>query len=125
MKSSSRFASMAKEATTLCEIMNGKTKIDTDDLLGKEITVTAFDFIELKDKSGELNEFAVICFKEDPEAFFFAGTVLTKICKAWAKEFDGSAEEASAELASDGGVVIKMTAGKTKNGRRITNVEIL
>lgn len=122
---SSRFAAMAKEATTLCEIMQGKTKIDTDELLGKEITITAFDFIELKDKSGELKKFAVCCFEEDPEAFFFGGTVLTKICEAWAKEFDGDAAAASEALADDGGCVIKMTAGKTKNGRRITNVDII
>ena len=125
MKSSSRFASIAKEATTLCEIMQGKTKVDTDELLDQEITITAFDFIELKDKSGEMKKFAVICYAEDPEAFFFAGTVLTKICEAWAKEFEGSAEDASAAIAEDGGVVIKMTKGKTKNGRSITNVEVL
>lgn len=125
MKTSSRFAAIAKEATTLCEIMQGKTKVDTDELLGEEITITAFDFIDMKDKSGEEKTFAVICYKEDPGAFFFAGTVLTKICKAWAKEFDDSAEDASAAIAEDGGAVIKMSKGKTKNGRQITNVEVL
>lgn len=126
VKSSARFAAMAKEATTLCELMQGKTKVDTEELLDKEITITGFDFIELKDgKTDELKRFAVCTFAEDEGAFFFGGTVLTKICDRWAKDFDGDAEAASEALAEEGGCVIKMTEGKTKNGRHITNVDII
>lgn len=126
IKGSARFAAMAKEATTLCELMQGRTKVDTDELLDKEITITGFDFIELKDgKTEELKRFAVCVYAEDEGAFFFGGTVLTKICTRWADAYDGDAEAASEALAADGGCVIKMTEGKTKNGRHITNVDIL
>lgn len=123
-KNSGRFAAIAKEATSLSEIMKGKQKVDVDELYGEEITITGFDFLTMTDKSGEQKEFAVCTYEEDPKAFFFAGTVLTKICKAWVSDF-GSPEEASEALAADGGVVIKMDKGKTKNGNKITTVEIL
>lgn len=123
-KNSGRFAAIAKEATSLSEIMKGKNKVDVDELYGEEITITGFDFLTMTDKSGEQKEFAVCTYAEDPKAFFFAGTVLTKICKAWVSDF-GSPEEASEALDADGGVVIKMDKGKTKNGNKITTVEIL
>ena len=123
-KNAGRFAAIAKEATSLSEIMKGKNKVDVDELYDEEITITGFDFLTMTDKSGEQKEFAVCTYAEDPEAFFFAGTVLTKICKAWVSDF-GSAEEASEALAAEGGVSIKMGKGKTKNGNKITTVEIL
>ena len=39
IKGSARFKAMAKEATTLCELMQGRTKVDTDELLDKEIVL--------------------------------------------------------------------------------------
>ena len=123
-KSTGKFAAIAKEATSLSPIMRGKTKKDTDELLNEEITITGFDFLTMTDKSGESKEFVVCVYEEDPECFFFGGTVLTKIAKAWVADYE-SPEEASEALAADGGCVIKMTSGKTKNGNRITNVEII
>ena len=37
-----KFAAIAKEATSLSEIMKGKTKVDVDELYGEEITITGF-----------------------------------------------------------------------------------
>lgn len=119
-----RFAAIAKEATSLSEIMKGKTKVDADELYNQEITITGFDFMTGTDSSGEQKDFAICTYAEDPDAFFFAGTVLTKICKAWAADFDSPAE-ASEALQNDGGVVIKMSKGKTKSGNKVTLVEIV
>lgn len=118
------FAAIAKEATSLSEIMKGKTKVDVDELYDEEITITGFDFLTATDKSGETKEFAVCTYAEDENSFFFGGIVLTKICKAWVADYDNAAE-ASEALKAEGGVVIKMTKGKTKNGNRITNVDII
>ena len=119
-----RFAALAKEATSLSEIMKGRTKVDVDELYDEEITITGFDLMTMTDKSGEQKEFAVCTYAEDEGAFFFGGTVLTKICKSWLSDFDNP-EEASEALKAEGGCVIKMTKGKTKNGNKITNVEII
>ena len=123
-KNAGRFAALAKEATSLSEIMKGRTKKDVDELYGEEITIDGFDFITMTDKSGESKEFAVCTYMEEPECFFFAGTVLTKICKRWEVDSD-SLEAANEDLKAEGGVVIKMDKGKTKNGNKITTVEIL
>lgn len=123
-KSIGRFAAIAKEATSLSEIMKGKTKKDVDELIGEEITITGFDFLTATDKSGEAKEYVVCTYEEEPDCFFFGGTVLTKIAKAWVADF-GSPEEASEALAAEGGCTIKMSMGKTKNGNRIVNVDII
>lgn len=119
-----RFAALAKEATVLSELMKNRTKVDVDDLYDEEITIVGFDFLTATDNSNETKDFAVCIYAEDPNAFFFGGTVLTKICKAWVKDYE-TPEEASEALAAEGGVTIKMTRGKTKNGNRITNVDII
>lgn len=123
-KNTGKFAQIAKEATSLSEIMKGKTKIDVDELYGEEITITGFDLMTGTDKSGESKEFAVCTYAENPDVFFFAGTVLTKICKAWLADYD-TPQECSEALAESGGVVIVMSKGKTKNGNKITNVDII
>ena len=123
-KNAGKFATIAIEATSLSEIMKDKTKVDVDELYDEEITITGFDFLTSTDKSGETKEFAVCTYAEDPGAFFFGGTIITKICKAWMADYD-SPEECSQALAEDGGVVIKMSKGKTKNGNKITNVDIM
>ena len=123
-QNSGKFAALAKEATSLSEILKGRTKIDVDELYGEEITITGFDIMTMTDKTKETKEYAVCTYAEDEGAFFFGGTVLTKICKSWLADYE-SCEEASEALKAEGGVVIKMSKGKTKNGNNITNVEIL
>lgn len=123
-KNAGKFAALAKEATTLSEIMKGRTKVDVDELYGQEITITGFDFLSSTDNSGETKDFAVCTYKEDEGAFFYGGTILTKICKNWMQDYDSPAE-ASEALAEEGGVVIVMTKGKTKKGNTITNVDII
>lgn len=123
-KTINKFAQIAKEATLLSPIMQGRTKKDVDELLGEEITITGVDFLTMTDKSGESKEFVVCTYEEEPECFFFGGTVLTKIAKAWVADY-ASPEECSEALAAEGGCVVKMTQGKTKNGNKITNVEII
>lgn len=123
-KNAGKFAALAKEATSLSEIMKGRTKKDVDELYGEEITIDGFDFITMTDNSGETKEFAVCTYAEEPECFFFAGSVLTKICKAWVTDGE-SLEEVNEALKSEGGVAIKLGKGKTKNGNKLTTVEIL
>ena len=48
-KNAGKFAALAKEATTLSEIMKGRTKVDVDELYGQEITITGFDFLSSTD----------------------------------------------------------------------------
>lgn len=121
------FKSKALEATSLSDLMNGRTKIDTNDIIAKfadGITITAVDMVEYE-KEGNPVEYPIFLFKENENAFYAGGVVLKKIAKAWAGDFDGDYAALSKELESSGGVKIKLTVGRAKTGNSITNVEII
>lgn len=117
------FKKLAQQATTLSPIMEGRTKIETEDIIKyypDGITIVAFDFVTVEDKT-----YPVCAFREDDRKFLNGGTVLMKILSAWVAAYDGDIEECSADLCNEGGVKVKFSAGKTKKGQNITLVEIL
>lgn len=126
------FKKVAQENTLLSAIMVGREKLETDDIIGKEMTIVAFDFAPkfdqngnpVVDENGVVDEFGVVVFSEMPNHYYCVGAVFTKVCKAWASAFN-SAAEASEALAAEGGVRVKFTHSKTKKGNNLTAVEIL
>lgn len=127
------FKRVAQENTLLSAIMVGKEKLETDDILNKELTIIAFNFAPKFDEkgkpiidssTGEVDTFGVVVFAEYPNNYYCVGAVFTKVCHAWAAGFD-SVQEASTALAAEGGVKVKFTASKTKKGNNLTAVEIL
>lgn len=127
------FKKAAQETTLLSPIMVGREKLDTKEVIDKELTIIAFDFAPKFDEkgnpivdpsTGETDTFGVIVFAEMPEHYYCVGTVFTKVCHVWADSFE-SAEEASKALEEEGGVRVRFTAGKTKRGNNLTSVEIL
>lgn len=127
------FKKTAQETTLLASIMAGRVKLETEDVLNQELTIIAFDFAPKFDNdgnrlvdelTGEIETFGVVVFKEKPDSYYCVGTVFTKVCKAWAAEFE-SPKEASEALEAEGGVRVKFTNSKTKKGNNLTAVEIL
>lgn len=118
------FKKVAQESTVLSVLMQGRTKLSTDDVIDNMpdgITVTAFDIVH----QDENTEYPVFLIAEDPNRFLMGGKVLSGIAYAWADGFDGDVEKASAELGNNGGVKIRLTRGKTKNNQNLTRVEVL
>lgn len=129
----SKFKKIAQDATVLCKLQSGRTKLETEDVVGKTFTVTAFDFAPkfdknggpiIDDETGLVETYGVLVFEEEPEKYYNVGIVFTKVCRAWMEGYD-TAEEASADLAAEGGVQVKFTMGKTKGGNNLVNVEII
>ena len=127
------FKQVAQENTLLSAIMVDKEKLETEQVINKELTIIAFDFAPKFDKAGnriidpdtgEVDEFGVVVFAEIPDHYYCVGAVFTKVCKAWVSAFE-SAAEASEALAAEGGVRVKFTPSKTKKGNNLTAVEIL
>lgn len=127
------FKKAAQKEVTLSPIMAGRDKLETEDVVGKELTIDSFDFAPkfndngervIDSETGEPDEFGVVVFKEMPDKYYCVGTVFTNVCKVWASEFD-TVEKASAELKKSGGVRVKFTKSKTKRGNNLTSVEIL
>lgn len=126
------FKKVAEESTLLSPIMAGRDKLETDAIIDKELTVVGFDFAPKFDEQGRpiieddgtVDTFGVVVFREFPDCYYCVGAVFTKICKAWAAEFE-SAAKASEALAQSGGVKVRFRNSKTKRGNNLTSVEIL
>lgn len=128
------FKKAAQGATLLCKLMQDKEKLTTEDVVGKELTIMAFDFAPKFDQlgnpmadpnTGEQDVFGVVVFKEFPEHYYNVGTVFTKVCKMWAGAFDNDPEAASVALAKEGGVKVRFTKTSTKRGNNLVSVEII
>lgn len=127
------FKELAQESTSLCKLQSGREKMDTDDIIGKPVTIIAFDFAPKFDKEGNqiFNEdgtpdtYAVFVFAEHPDMYYNAGIVLTKVARAWAEAYEGDYEAASAALEEAGGVQIEVEMGRTNGGKNLAKVTIL
>lgn len=117
------FAQLARKTTTLSPIMEGRTKMETRDIIAKYpqgITVYAFDMIN----SSAEETYPVFLFKEEQDKFAFGGAVFKSIVESWIHQFDGSIDDCSSALGASGGVKMIFKTSVTKNGRSITTIEI-
>lgn len=117
------FREIAKKATELSELMNGREKIETGELIKKfpdGVTITAVDMIQTAEAT-----YPVILIKEDDSIFYTGGIVLKKIVDQWLMAFNGDSEKCSEELTKDGGVMVKLEETKTKKNQNVTKVTVL
>lgn len=128
-----KFKKAAQDATVLCQLMSGREKLDTEDIIGKELTIIAFDFAPKFDKNGgpiidestgDVETYGVLVFAEKPDHYYNVGVVLTKVCHAWMDGYE-NAEEASADLAKAGGVRVVFEMTKTKSGNNLVNAKFI
>lgn len=116
------FKAAAQAATSLSDLMSNREKRSTDEMISKYpdgFTITDFDMIGTGD-----DEYTVFVIKEDPGIFFYGGTILKKMVNAWLAGFD-DIETCREEFKKDGGLPIRMTTGKTKDGRMVTKIDVL
>lgn len=119
------FREIAAKTLSLSDLMAGREKMTTEDLIGQTVTCVEFDFATITDpKQGE-KTFPVLIFAEYPDHYYTGGTLLNKMCQAWAAEYDGDISAASAALSDEGGVKIRFAAGKTKSGNNLTNITVM
>ena len=122
------FANLAMKAVSLSPIIEGKTKISVADIVSQYpdgITVTDFDIVSGTDQNGEAITYPVFTFAEDTSRFGFGGKVMRSIVDNWVHAFDGDIEATSKALAANGGVKLRFSLGKTKNGRPITLIDVV
>lgn len=122
------FANIARRATTLSPIIEGKTKISVGDIIATYpdgITVTSFDMVSGTDQSGETTTYPVFVFAEDDTRFGFGGAVFKNICEAWIANFDGDITSCAKALEANGGVKLKFAQARTKAGRNVTTIEVI
>lgn len=122
------FANLARRATTLSMLMEGREKISTAEIIKnypEGITINGFDMITTMNQEGTPSTYPVMTFKEDDTKFLYGGKALSDIASLWLANFEGDVETTSNALKAAGGVKIKMSEGRTKQGRNFTSVEVI
>lgn len=124
------FKKIALDATTISEIMNGRDKMDTEELIKKYpegVTIDFIDNVNMQQEDGEENVWIFVT-EEQPNKFTFAGFVLAKIFNNILAEFEGNYAEMietyNSALKEDK-LRVKLERAKTKAKREITKVTVL
>lgn len=124
------FKKIALDATTMSEIMNGRDKMDTEELIKKYpegVTIDFIDNVNMQQEDGEENVWIFVT-EEQPNKFTFAGFVLAKIFNNILTEFEGDYAEMiktyNSALKEDK-LRVKLERAKTKAKREITKVTVL
>ena len=123
-KTMKNFRDLARKATTLSELMENREKISTGEVIENfpdGITLNAVDIIKTSDAT-----YPVFTFVEDSNKFYCGGIVLSKIVDTWVKEYNDDLGMLNHDLAESGGVKVKLTETKTRDGKNnITEVEVV
>lgn len=124
------FKKIALDATTMSELMNGRDKMDTEELIKKYpngVTIDLIDNVDMQQEDGEENVWIFVT-EEQPNKFTFAGFVLAKIFNNILHEFEGDYAEMietyNSALKEDK-LRVKLERAKTKSKREITKVTVL
>lgn len=124
------FKKIALDATTMSELMSGRDKMDTEELIKKYpdgITIDFIDNVNMQQEDGEENVWIFVT-EEQPNKFTFAGFVLAKIFNNILAEFEGDYAEMietyNSALKEDK-LRVKLERAKTKSKREITKVTVL
>lgn len=124
------FKKIALDATTMSELMNGRDKMDTEELIKKYpngVTIDFIDNVNMQQEDGEENVWIFVT-EDQPDKFTFAGFVLAKIFNNILDEFEGDYAEMietyNSALKEDK-LRVKLERAKTKSKREITKVTVL
>lgn len=124
------FKKIALDVTTMSELMNGRDKMDTEELIKKYpegVTIDFIDNVNMQQEDGEENVWIFVT-EEQPNKFTFAGFVLAKIFNNILAEFEGDYTEMietyNSALKEDK-LRVKLERTKTKAKREITKVTVL
>lgn len=112
---------LAKKASGVSAITEGKTKLSTEEVIKRypnEVTIKAVDMFGTGD-----DRYAVINIAEDDKVYFFGGKAITGMVDEWITTC-GTIDVVNMQL-SDEPVKIRLTKGKTKNGRDFTSFEVI
>lgn len=115
----------AKEVTTFSDLMSNRQKIDTADLVGKELTIRDFDMVN--DNKGK--PFIIYIMDEYENSFAFGGQVLTNMFAELIQQY--GLEDVRREI-QENGLKVKLSTvqSKSKNAENgmynsYTKVEVL
>lgn len=123
------FKNMAQEAVSGCELMAGREKMLTEDLIDEyEDGVTIIDLMqaEVTNREGTGKDLVwVFTTVEEPNFYTFAGYSLSKIFNEYLQAYKGDYTELRKDFKESGGLKCKFTRTKTKKGNVFTDIKII
>lgn len=120
------FKGTAKKATSDSVVMDGREKAMLETLAlayPSGLTVIMCELAHTTDESG-VKEFSRVVFAEEPDKFVNGGSAFTKVVRAWSENF-ASTEEMNKALSESGGVKVKVSTTRLKNGNNYTVVTVI
>lgn len=124
------FKKIALDATTMSELMSGRDKMDTEELIKKYpdgVTIDFIDNVNMQQEGGEENVWIFVT-EEQPGKFTFGGFVLAKIFNNILAEFEGDYDamiETYNSAPKEDKLRVKLERAKTKSKREITKITVL
>ena len=127
-KTVSRFKAIASRSLSASVLMENREKVDTSDVVGKNLTIEDFDIVEYVDGEGKNVHYAVVIFAEMPDKYYQGGYVLTRMIDDIVEDFDEGLEfarDAYADTTDAEKIQIRLEESKTKGGKNLTKVEVI
>ena len=124
------FKKIALDATTMSELMSGRDKMDTEELIKKYpdgVTIDFIDNVNMQQEDGE-EKVWIFVTEEQPDKFTFGGFVLAKIFNNILAEFEGDYDamiEMYNSALKEDKLRVKLERAKTKSKREITKITVL
>lgn len=122
------FKQKAVDSMTLSELEHGRTKLDTEAIVGKELTIDKFDIVDVEapdTESGRMH-YCVLVFKELPDNFYNGGLILTKMIESWVEDYETIAECQAAYDAEKEKVKVRAVMSKNnKKDKNLVKIDIL
>lgn len=122
------FKQKALDSMTLSELEHGRTKLDTESIIGKKLTIDKFDIVDVENPDAESGRmhYCVLVFKEMPEHFYNGGLILTKMVESWLEDFESVEQCQAAYDADSDKVKIHASMSKTnKNNKNLVKIDIV
>ena len=114
---------IAKEMTTLSELMTNRDKVDVEFIIEKYPQGISLNGVDLLTSEGK--QYPVFTFAEDETAFFFGGTVLMNIVNGWLKALNTTDISVVSEALAQENVKVVLGTAKTKSGKNVTTVDVI
>lgn len=100
-------------ALTTSGIMEGREKVPTEELIGKEISL---DKVEFMSRANYSESYYICSYVENPNGFFYSGSVLNEILTSLCQALPNGLDDLNAELAANPlKIILETRTAKTPN----------
>lgn len=115
---------------TLSELEHGRTKLQTEDIVGKTLTISKFDIVDVEnptdDNPNNRMRYCVLVFEELPDNFYNGGLILTKMIDSWVEDYESLEQCQDAYDAEKEKVQIQASMSKTeKSKNNLVKIELI